>query len=80
MAIFGRFGQPVTIIRRGTLEDVKTLDKRKPDKQDEEAVALGSYVVVDDAGAQRLYHQAFLRADRGSVEIGEAIAQVEGRP
>jgi hypothetical protein len=46
MAIYGRFGDVVTIVRMGTLEDVKTLNGRKPDKQDREAVENGSYVVV----------------------------------
>jgi hypothetical protein len=73
--IYGRFGDAVTIVRMGTLDDVKTIDGRKPDKQDREAVEIGSYVVVrQDNGKERLYHLAFLRADGGSKEINEAIA------
>lgn len=73
MAIYGRCGQVVTIKRMGKLEDVRALDGRKPDKQDRQAVDDGCYVVVDDEGKERLYHQAFLRADDGAREIGAAI-------
>lgn len=73
MAIYGRVGQVVTIVRRGTLEDVRALDGRKPDKIDREAVDNGSYVVVRDGDKDRLYHQAFLRADDGGREIERAI-------
>ena len=73
--IYGRFGDPVDIVRRGTLEDVKTLDKRRPDKHDRENVERGGYVVVrQDDGAEVLYHLAFLRADDGIAEIDAAIA------
>ncbi len=75
--IYGRCGQPVVIKRRAVLADVKRLDGRRPDARDKVAIADGSYVVAVDDGAERLYHQAFLRADRGSVEISEAIAAVE---
>lgn len=79
--IYGRFGDPVRILRTAVLEDVKRLEGRRPDRQDREAIKNGSYVVVAGADvpgqrgdpAERLYHQAFLRADRGAVEIGEAI-------
>lgn len=71
--IYGRFGQPVTIIRVAILDDVKKLDGRRPDKQDREALKHGSYVVVRDDDKERLYHQAFLRADGGAREIGDAI-------
>ena len=74
MAIYGRFGDTVTLVRKGTLEDVQGLDRRKPDKKDREAVTAGSYVVVrQDDGKERLYHQAFLRADDGAQEISKAI-------
>src|SRR5271165_1030473 len=46
MAIYGRTGQVVTILRVGTLEDVKKLDGRRPDKQDKHNVKYGGYVVV----------------------------------
>jgi hypothetical protein len=71
--IYGRCGQPVTIKRIGTLDDVKRLENRRPDKQDRLAVESGSYVVVEDDGTERLYHQAFLRADEGAREIGAAV-------
>lgn len=73
--IYGRFGDPITIVRVATLEDVRKLEGRKPDKADLEAVRNGSYVVVrrTDDSAERLYHQAFMRADDGSREITAAI-------
>ena len=80
MAIYGRGGQVVTIVRVGTLQDVTRLDGRRPDKRDRECVKYGSYVVIDDAGTERLYHQAFLRADDGAREIGEAIDALEKAP
>jgi hypothetical protein len=73
VVIYGRSGQPVTIVRVGTLDDVSTLDGRKPDKQDREALANGSYVVVNDGRRDLLYHQAFLRADDGAREIAVAL-------
>jgi hypothetical protein len=77
--IYGRFGDPVTIVRRGTLKDVEKLDGRKPDKQDREAIKSASYVVVLvlDDGRERLCHLAYLRADRGALEIGEALEKID---
>lgn len=71
--IYGRFGQVVTIKRVAILADVQRLDGRKPDKHDRSNFANGSYVVVEDGGKERLYHQAFLRADGGAREIASAI-------
>lgn len=74
MAIYGRTGDVVTILRMGTLEDVKAFDGRWPDKQDMDAVENGCYVVVKwDDGKEQLYHQAYMRADDGSREITAAI-------
>lgn len=75
MAIYGRFGAVVTIVRRAVLADVQKYDKRRPDKTDKAAIASGSYVIVRDAdtGTERLYHQAYLRADDGQREISAAI-------
>lgn len=79
MAIYGRFGDTVTIVRMGTLDDVKSLDRRKPDQQDRDAVKAGSYVVTkhEDDGAERLHHLAFLRADGGLPEIMNAVRAVQ---
>jgi len=71
--IYGRAGQPVTIVRVATLSHVQILEGRKPDKQDRSAVRNGSYVVVLDGDEERLYHQAYLLADGGSQEIAQAI-------
>lgn len=75
--IYGRFGDEVQILREGTIEDVKTLDKRKPDKQDRDCLESCSYVVVLDSwGFERLYHLGFLRADGGFTEVVEAMRKV----
>jgi hypothetical protein len=74
--IYGRVGQRVVIQRLGTLDDVRKLDKRKPDKLDREAVKMNAYVVVSEVeygDKLRLYHIAFLRADNGSREIGAVV-------
>jgi hypothetical protein len=75
--IYGRGGQPVTIVRVATINDVKALDNRKPDKRDREAIRCGSYVVVLDDQVERLYHLGFLEADGGSLEIGDAIRALQ---
>ena len=81
MAIYGRGGGVVTIVRMAALADVKKLDGRKPDKQDREALANGSYVVVRfEDGTERLYHQAYLRADGGGREIGEVLDALDAIP
>lgn len=83
MAIYGRFGVEVRIKRRAVIEDVKRCDNRKPDKQDREAIAAGSYWIVDFVGTKgrdgrdRLYHLAYLRADGGISEIDEACKAAE---
>lgn len=80
--IYGRFGDPVEIVRRAVLADVRELDHRKPDKQDRDALAAGSYVVIRDldSGALRLYHLAFLRADDGAREITAVIEVLDATP
>jgi hypothetical protein len=71
--IYGRWGQEVRVIRYAVLSDVARLDKRKPDKDDREALKNKSYVVVSDSGTERLYHLAFLRATDGLSEILAAL-------
>lgn len=79
MAIYGRFGVELIIKRRAVLADVKALDKRKPDKQDRDALAAGSYWVCDFKDAtgpdsrDRLYHLGYMRADGGLGEIESAV-------
>lgn len=75
--IYGRTGQPVTILRRAVLQDVERLDRRKPDKKDRAAIKSGSYVVVMHAGKERLYHQAYLKADDGSYEITKTLEGID---
>lgn len=83
MAIYGRFGVEVKILRRAVLEDVQKCDRRKPDKQDREALNAGSYWIVDFVGTkerdgkERLYHLAYLRADGGFSEIDDACKATE---
>lgn len=74
MTTYGRTGDVVTIKRLATLEDIEMLEGRAPDTQDLEALENGAYVVVtQNDGTERLYHQAFLRATDGSVEIGQVV-------
>lgn len=62
------------LVRYATLEDVRELEGRPPDSQDLAAVEAGGYVVVRDAGGtERLYHQAYLRADGGAREIADVV-------
>jgi len=82
VAIYGRWGSVVTIVREGTLEDVRKLDQRKPDKQDKQAQEAGSYVVVRfEDGMEQLYHLGFLRADDGFAEVvrGMRAAGIKNR-
>lgn len=76
--IYGRWGGEVEIVREGTLDDVRTLDRRRPDKQDRSAIAHGSYVVIRhaDDGREALAHLAYLRASGGLAEIQNAMAAV----
>jgi hypothetical protein len=77
--IYGRFGDVVTIVRRGTLEDVKLLDNRQPDVVDRDCVRNSSYVVVkQDDGEERLYLLGYLKADNGIAEIQDALEKVCG--
>lgn len=76
MAIYGRCGQAVKIVRLATLADVTKLDYRKPDKHDRERVKFQMYVVVEDDGIERLYDFVYLRADGGAKEIDKAIADL----
>jgi hypothetical protein len=75
--IYGRFGDPLTIVRRAVLADVKALDGRKPDAKDRQAIANDAYVVVRyaDNGKEALYHLALLKADNGAQEIDAALGE-----
>jgi NAD(P)H-flavin reductase len=77
--IYGRAGGEVTILRTAILADVKRLESRNPDKQDKDAIKAGSYVVVKLHGVERLYHQAFLRASGGALEIGTTTKEADER-
>jgi hypothetical protein len=79
--IYGRFGDPVTLVRMGTLADVKLLDRRKPDAQDKKSVANKCYVVTrHEDGSELLHHIGYLRADEGIKEIEAAIIAIGGGP
>lgn len=73
--IYGRFGDPLTIVRLAVLEDVETFDGEPPDDVDKANVEAGAYVIVKyaETGKLNLYHIGFLKADGGSNEIQEAI-------
>lgn len=79
MAIYGRFGHKLTIERKATLEDIKPLTGRKPDKQDREALKHGSYWVgkyIDD-GKEDLHHLGFLKADGGAAEVSARLREID---
>lgn len=77
MTIYGRFNDVVTLKRFAVLEDVERLEGRKPDAIDLEAIEHGFYVVVEqDDGTEGLYHQAYLRAANGIVELQQALARL----
>lgn len=79
--IYGRWGQPVEVVRVGTLDDVRELDRREPDEQDRHNVGTGGYVVTRniEGGKVTLHHLAYLRADDGLPEIMRAVrATMEG--
>lgn len=74
MAIYGRFGDPVEILRIATKDDVEILDGRKFDKHDADRLRYDALVVIrQDTGVERLYDTAFLKADDGAVEIATAV-------
>lgn len=89
MAIHGRFWAHdypnlMSIERIAVIEDVKRLDKRKPDKVDREAIRLGSYVVCkaldgSRAGREELYHIGYLKAEGGWPEIHAAIEAAKSK-
>lgn len=79
--IYGRFGNKLAIKRLAVLADVERLDDRKPDQVDRHAIENGSYLVcIDEDGRERLYHQAFMRADGGAAEIARAVEALPGQP
>lgn len=78
--IYGRWQNVVTIKRHALLEDVRKLENRKPDKGDRECLSIGAYIVVESEGREQLCALAFLRADRGSLEITQAIEKLGPRP
>ena len=73
--IYSRFGAPCIILGTASAEDFRRHERYRPNKQDREAIALGSYVVClfPSDGKARLQHLAYLRADGGSLEIADAI-------
>lgn len=75
MAIYGRFGDTITIVRAAVIGDVKTYENRRPDSRDYERVEQGGYFIVrsEDDGKERLYDLAYMRADDGLTEIVRAI-------
>jgi hypothetical protein len=76
--IFGRWGQPVEIVRPAVLRDIRKFDGRRPNGKDRAALRNGSYVIVREREGEieRLYHQCYLRATDGSREITAAIKKV----
>lgn len=81
MAIYSWSGVEVELIRPVTsLGEVEALESRPVDFYDTERIALGMYFVVRFPNQERLYDLAYLRADRGLVEINEAARAKGGNP
>lgn len=76
--IYSRFGEVITIVRVGTVEDVKTFEKRKPDKDDRHNVSIGNYVVVKFPDGREMLHSiSYMKADDGFREIADAIKSAD---
>ena len=73
--IYGRFGDQCRILRLATLEDVRKVEQRAIDVEDERHVANQNYVLCEyvDDGSQFVAHVARLRADGSIKEIQDAI-------
>lgn len=78
MTIYSKFGGAVTLVRFAKIEDVKTYERRRADKQDKERTADGWRFIAkyeDEPGEspkQFLADVAYLRADDGLKEILDA--------
>lgn len=77
--IYGRFGHALTIERKATIDDIEPLTGHRPDKQDRDALRLGSYWVgkYTADGKEDLHHLAFLKADGGLPEISNRLREID---
>lgn len=73
--IYSRFGSVITLKRLATIEDVKTFENRRADKQDKERTAEHCRFIATfaDDGKDRLVDVSFLHADDGIREIATAV-------
>jgi hypothetical protein len=73
MTIYARFGDPVTVLRYATKEDVLKLDPPY-DKEAKKNITNQSWVVIRfEDGREMISHLAYLRADGASAEIMKAL-------
>jgi len=80
MAIYARFGEPVTVLRYATPDDVRKLDPPL-DREAKKNLANKSWVVVKfDDDREMISHLAYLRADGGSREIMASLEKDEEGP
>jgi len=79
MAIYGRWGNKVQIVRRAKAKDFQALDNHKPNKLERAGLSIGSFWVVrgEDDEKERLYHLAFLRADGAFAEIADRCRELD---
>jgi hypothetical protein len=73
-----RMGEAVELVRVATIDDVKTFECRRPDKQDRERTkdgwrAIARYVVGGSTRSDILVDAAYLKATNGWAEISEAF-------
>lgn len=76
--IYSRFGEPVSIARLATLDDIDVFERRRPDAQDRFAIDLDALVIVRfHDGGEQLYNVAYLRADAGFSEIFNRVQELK---
>ncbi len=80
--IYGRFGDPVELVRMAVWSDIRELEHRKGDAQDRKSIANKCYIVTRavDNGYETIHHIGFLRADEGIQEIAAAVIAIGGGP
>jgi hypothetical protein len=87
-----RFGDHIELVRVATLADVKTYERRKPDKEDRNRTRDGWRAIARYTGTtvrgtspgeelhgkEILVDAAYLRADDGWKEISDAFHKLQG--
>lgn len=84
MSIATRFGEEITLVRRATLDDLKTFEgrSRRIDKHDRERTSEGWRAIAKyaDTGKEILVDAAYVRATGGWTEIEAAFKALAAVP